>query len=157
MHSFFFFFNVELVAPYCNSMAHMSVSCTKLSARDPTVPTSVLPGTLHGGTLTAGWIGGAHMQPHQNLAEWAGQVLQSPYWRNFTKSPIFCTPVCVVSPRSWVHGWKIGTHWTFSCSCFKVLLIFDWPAVVYSFSNIQVLPKWSGDFLEPRSFWSLVI
>lgn len=69
-----FFKNVELVALYYNLLAHMSVSCTELSARYPTGPSSVLPGTSPGGTLSAAWIGSAHMQPHQNL-EWAGQIL----------------------------------------------------------------------------------
>ena len=102
------------------------------------------------------WAGQAFPSWNGQYNGWAGlspAVAHAPtvsFWWSFNQSLGFWDPVrdhCL--PRSWSVKWKIRT-------------ILPWPPgpphlcrpiVCYSFSDVQVLPKWSGNFLRLPSFW----
>lgn len=91
--------NVRLVAPYCKLLAHTSVRCTGLSGY-PAVPTSVVPGTW-GGPVSAGWLGGVHVQHQQDLWGRRGQVLRSPDWKAGGLNPLSLWTIRGPASSSW--------------------------------------------------------
>ena len=69
---FFFFFNSFILWTLQIVGSHIC-KLYWIAGGDPTEPMSILPRTSCRGILSASWLGGVHMQPHQNRARWAGR------------------------------------------------------------------------------------